>query len=71
MTFSNMFFDDMHINPEDMGLPKKEDMLGPSELLADSIQCAPQSQTSITNSVHELLGCPVCLNAMYPPNYQV
>ena len=27
--------------------------------------------TSSTNDVHELLECPVCMNLMYPPIYQV
>lgn len=71
MASSNIFFNDMHVNPEVIDITKNEDMAGTNDYVNDSIQCSPKSQLSIANSVRELLGCPVCLNAMYPPIYQV
>lgn len=33
--------------------------------------CGGNLGTTSNNDVHELLECPVCLNLMYPPIYQV
>lgn len=69
----NLYLDDVRENvPEVIDLPQNDDMLEVNELVNDSItQAAPKQNLTVASSVRELLECPVCLNAMYPPIHQV
>lgn len=51
--------------------PKNEEMLDVTELVGDHIQHSPKPNVMVSSNVRELLECPVCLNAMYPPIHQV
>lgn len=65
------YYDDMRFSPEVIDPPKNEEMVEVSELVNDHVQHSPKTNLSDANSVRELLECPVCLNAMYPPIHQV
>ncbi|KAM7264495.1 hypothetical protein ACFE04_002178 [Oxalis oulophora] len=62
------FFDDLRTKPEVIDPPQNEDMLDVGETLND--QTNIKSNLIASSSVRELLECPVCLNAMYPPIHQ-
>lgn len=70
MASSNAFFDDIRSKSE-VDPPSNEEPMDISELVNDPAQSALKSNVAVTSSVHELLECPVCLNAMYPPIHQV
>lgn len=65
MALSNPIFDDIRSNI-DVDPPQKEESTDVGELVND-----PAQTETIFSSVRELLECPVCLNHMYPPIYQV
>ena len=71
MASSNGYYDDMRTNPEIIDASKNEDLVDVSETVNDPIQYSPKSNISVSSNVRELLECPVCLNAMYPPIHQV
>ncbi|KAL4269551.1 hypothetical protein GQ457_HM001580 [Hibiscus cannabinus] len=66
MASGNPFFDDLRSKPEVINPPQNEDILG-SESVNDPTQPATKPNFVVYSSVRELLECPVCLNAMYPP----
>lgn len=70
MASSNPFFDDIRTK-SDVDPPSSEEPMDISELVNDPTQTALKSNVTVTSSVRELLECPVCLNAMYPPIHQV
>lgn len=70
MASSNPFFDDIR-SKSDVDPPSNEEPMDISELVNDPTQTALKSNVTVTSSVRELLECPVCLNAMYPPIHQV
>jgi E3 ubiquitin-protein ligase SIAH1 len=51
--------------------PPKSDVLDVAELVGDHIPLTPKPNVVASSSVRELLECPVCLSAMYPPIHQV
>lgn len=70
MASGNPFFDDIRIKPE-VAPPQIEDILDINEHAEDPSQNAVKPNVAVSSSVRELLECPVCLNAMYPPIHQV
>ena len=70
MASGNPFFDDLRSKPEVIDPPQNEDIMD-SESVNDPTQAAIKPNVPVSSSVHELLECPVCLNAMYPPIHQV
>ncbi|XP_057976592.1 E3 ubiquitin-protein ligase DIS1 [Malania oleifera] len=70
MASANAYFDDMRSKPEVIDPPQSENMLDVSEHVNDPAQNALKSNVTVSSSVRELLECPVCLNAMYPPIHQ-
>ena len=46
-------------------------MMDVGEHVNDPSQTALKPNLAVSSSVRELLECPVCLNAMYPPIHQV
>lgn len=71
MASANSFFEELRNKPEVIDPPQSEDMLDIGEHVNDNAESAPKPNTTVTSSVRELLECPVCLNAMYPPIHQV
>lgn len=65
------YYDEVRVNPEVIDPPKNEDMVEVSEQINDHAQLSAKSNLADASSVRELLECPVCLNAMYPPIHQV
>lgn len=51
--------------------PPKTEVLDVAELPGNHIQYPPKPNVVVSSSVRELLECPVCMNAMYPPIHQV
>jgi hypothetical protein len=51
--------------------PPKTEVLDVTELAGDHVQHPPKPNVVVSSSVRELLECPVCLSAMYPPIHQV
>lgn len=70
MTSSNPFFDDIRSRPG-VDPPQTEESTEIPELVNDPIQTVVKPNGTVSSSVRELLECPVCLNAMYPPIHQV
>lgn len=70
MASGNPFFDDLLNKPEVVDLPQNEDRLD-SEPVNEPTQTATKPNLIVSSNVRELLECPVCLNAMYPPIHQV
>uniref|UniRef100_A0A0E0ANT3 RING-type E3 ubiquitin transferase n=5 Tax=Oryza TaxID=4527 RepID=A0A0E0ANT3_9ORYZ len=62
------YLDDAH--SEVIDPPKSEEMLDVTELVDDHTQHSPKPNAMVSGNVRELLECPVCLNAMYPPIHQ-
>ena len=71
MSSSSTFFNDLGINPESSDSQDNEDMMDINEHVNDYAHQLPKPSASVASSVYELLECPVCLNAMYPPIHQV
>ncbi|KAA3481318.1 E3 ubiquitin-protein ligase SINAT5-like [Gossypium australe] len=69
MASGNPFFDDLRSKPEVIDLPQNEDRLD-SESVNEPSQTATKPNLIVSSNVRELLECPVCLNAMYPPIHQ-
>lgn len=69
MASGSPFFDDIRIKPE--VAPRIEDILDINEHAKDPSPNAVKPNVAVSSSVRELLECPVCLNAMYPPIHQV
>jgi len=63
------YIDDSHAEVIDP--PKNEEMLDVTELVGEHIQHSPKPNVTSYGNVRELLECPVCLSAMYPPIHQV
>ncbi|KAL6010042.1 hypothetical protein ACLOJK_000473 [Asimina triloba] len=70
MASGNTYFDDTRCKLEVVDSPQSVEMVEISEQVDDTSQQAAKSK-AIASSVRELLECPVCLNAMYPPIHQV
>lgn len=68
MASGNSYFDN---KPEVIDPPPLEDVLDISENVNENAQNALKPNATVTSSVRDLLECPVCLNAMYPPISQV
>lgn len=69
MASGNPYFDDMRSKPTVIDSPPNEVMMD-GESVNDLAQTVTKSST-VSSSDRELLECPVCLNAMYPPTHQV
>lgn len=66
------YFEDMSSKSEVIDPPHNEDTTDVGETVNDSASSAAvKSNVTVSTSVRELLECPVCLNAMYPPIHQV
>ena len=70
MATSNPFFDDIR-SKSDVDPPQNEESTDVSELVNDTAPTSLKPNGTVSSSVRELLECPVCLNAMYPPIHQV
>jgi len=57
--------------PEVIDPPQNKDMTDIVECVNSPAKTALKPNVTVSSSVHELLECPVCLNAMYPPIHQV
>lgn len=68
---SNSFYDDLRTKPEIIDLSANEDSMDVGEHVNDTAEGALKPNVAISSNVRELLECPVCLNAMYPPISQV
>lgn len=74
MASGSAYFDDVRVSPEviDPPSPRNDDNLEVIEhVVGDHIRHSPKSNVVVASNVRELLECPVCLNAMYPPIHQV
>lgn len=71
MASGSPFFDDMRSKPEVIDPPQIEDVIDVDESVNDPTSNALKPNVIVSSSVRELLECPVCLNAMYPPIHQV
>ena len=65
---STAYLDDIDAEVID---PPKIEMLDVTELVGDLIEHSPKPNVIVSSNVRELLECPVCLVAMYPPIHQV
>ncbi|KAL9261056.1 E3 ubiquitin-protein ligase DIS1-like protein [Drosera capensis] len=65
------YFDDMRVKPEVIDPPTNEEFLDVKEHANNLAENALRPTVSVSSSVRELLECPVCLSAMYPPIHQV
>ena len=69
-----VYYDDMRESPEVIDPPQIEDAMDKEHVhvhVHDPAQNATKPNQLATSSVRDLLECPVCLNAMYPPIHQV
>jgi len=71
MASGGTYFDDVRVNPEVIDPPRSEDNTEVIEHVGEHMQHSPKSNVAVASNVRELLECPVCLNAMYPPIHQV
>lgn len=71
MASVNAFFNDLRMSPEVIDPPKNESSVEGHDHGIDPIFPSPKSNVIVSSGVRELLECPVCLNAMYPPIHQV
>lgn len=71
MASGHPFFDDSQNIPEVIDPPPKEAVLDISENVNENAESTLKPNAAVTSGVRELLECPVCLNAMYPPISQV
>jgi E3 ubiquitin-protein ligase SIAH1 len=65
------FLDEMRCSPEIIDQPKDEGVIDVMEHVNDHMPHSPKPNVAVSSSVRDLLECPVCLNAMYPPIHQV
>ena len=65
------YFDDVRVSPEVIDPARNEDNTEVIEHKGNHVQHSPKSNVATASNVRELLECPVCLNAMYPPIHQV
>lgn len=65
------FLDEMRCSPELTDQPKVEGIIDVMEHVSDHMPHSPKPNLAVSSSVRDLLECPVCLNAMYPPIHQV
>ncbi|KAK4771686.1 hypothetical protein SAY87_032218 [Trapa incisa] len=70
MASANSFFDDIRSHAEVIDPPESEDVMDIGESVSDPTQNSVKPNVGVSSSVRELLECPVCLNAMYPPIHQ-
>ncbi|KAI4339095.1 hypothetical protein MLD38_024071 [Melastoma candidum] len=70
MSSANPASDDIRNKPEVIDPPLNEDMMDISETINHPVQSGVKSNLEASGNVHELLECPVCSNAMYPPIHQ-
>lgn len=71
MSSANPYFDDIRTKPEVIDPPQDDDMMDVSESVSEPARNGGKPNAAVSSSVRELLECPVCLNAMYPPIHQV
>lgn len=71
MATGNSYIDDLRSKPEVIDLPENEQIIDVGEHVSDTAQSPLKPNVTVSSSVRDLLECPVCLNAMYPPIYQV
>lgn len=71
MASGSPFFDDVRTKSEVIDPPQSEDMMDVGEGVNDATLIPLKPNATVSSSVRELLECPVCLNAMYPPIHQV
>ena len=71
MASGGPYFDDLRSKPEVIDPPQNEDMMDIRETVDDPAQNELKPNVAVSSSVRDLLECPVCLNAMYPPIHQV
>ncbi|CAJ1958995.1 unnamed protein product [Sphenostylis stenocarpa] len=69
MASSHPFFDDIR-SRSSVDPPQTEEPTEIGELVNEPLQTALKPHGTVSSSVRELLECPVCLNAMYPPIHQ-
>lgn len=71
MASGTSYFDELRNKPEVIDPPENDEMLDVAELVNDGSQTVVKPNLTVSTSVRDLLECPVCLNAMYPPIHQV
>lgn len=71
MATGSPYFDDLRGKPEVIDPPLNDDTIDVVEHVMDPSQSASKPNLTVSSSVNELLECPVCLTAMYPPIHQV
>lgn len=71
MASGNSYFDDFLAKSEIIDTANSDDMTDVTEYANDPAHIARKPSLAVSSSVRELLECPVCLNAMYPPIHQV
>ncbi|KAL1828231.1 hypothetical protein DCAR_0207427 [Daucus carota subsp. sativus] len=70
MASGNPYFDDFRTKSEIIDSANSDDMTDVTEYANDPVHIARKPSMAVSSSVRELLECPVCLNAMYPPIHQ-
>ncbi|KAJ4954193.1 hypothetical protein NE237_031025 [Protea cynaroides] len=70
MASATTYIDDLRSKPDVVDLTKHEDMIEIFKHANVPSQDAIKPNVAVASSVRELLGCPVCLNVMYPPIHQ-
>ncbi|XP_022991172.1 E3 ubiquitin-protein ligase DIS1-like [Cucurbita maxima] len=70
MASGNPCFDDVRSKPEVIDPPQNQDMMDIREAVDGPTQNELKPNVAVSRSVRQLLECPVCLNAMYPPIHQ-
>lgn len=71
ITTVSPYFDDLRCQPAVINPPQNEDCTDIGEHMNEPAQHTAKPNVTVSSSVRELLECPVCLNAMYPPIHQV
>nr|GMD29702.1 E3 ubiquitin-protein ligase SINAT5-like [Ipomoea batatas]GMD31781.1 E3 ubiquitin-protein ligase SINAT5-like [Ipomoea batatas] len=71
MATGSLYFDDLRSNSEVIDSPPQtKDMMDVGEHVNETTPNSLKPNPAVSSSVRELLECPVCLNAMYPPIHQ-
>nr|XP_016487783.1 PREDICTED: E3 ubiquitin-protein ligase SINAT3-like isoform X2 [Nicotiana tabacum] len=70
MATGSPYFDDLRCQSEVINPPRNEDCTDIGEHMNELAQHTTKPNATVSSSVRELLECPVCLNAMYPPIHQ-
>ncbi|CAN4080259.1 unnamed protein product [Withania somnifera] len=70
MTTVSPYFDDLRCQTEVITPPQNEECTNIDEHMNEPTQHTSKPNVTVSSSVRELLECPVCLNAMYPPIHQ-